>query len=249
MRWLFKIACSAQNLSYLLINWPFNVAMAGTILWCYGFWENLIFPAVRWILLVEDFNFAYKVVICLRKYSIEISNAIIIIIFIYLTSKIYNSVVNKKVLMKSDEKYTALNYYICFSIWVFFHNNSQIKGLQGKGEAICLTPHYHLHPLHRHLEISRAITANSSPLHIGSSRTRTGNLCFPRSAINLEQIGHGNLVQHQFFNPFFNNSNEHDFFKSKGKVSYNWLGLLMTELSMQLFLGTSVAKAWTFQRL
>ena len=128
---------------------------------------------------------------------------------------------NKKVLMKSDEKYTGLNYYICFSIWAFFHNKSRITGLQGKGEAICLTLHYHLHPLHRHLEISRAITADSSPLHIGSCRALTGNLCFPRSAINLEQIGHGNLVQRKFFNPFFNNSNEHEFFKLKGKVSYN----------------------------
>ena len=63
-------------------------------------------------------------------------------------------------------------------IWVFFHELSQITGLQGKGESISLTPHYHFHPLHRHLDISRAITAESSPLHIASSRTRTGNLWF-----------------------------------------------------------------------
>ena len=43
-------------------------------------------------------------------------------------------------------------------------------------EGISITPHYHFHPLHRHLDISRAITAESSPLHIGSSRTRPGNL-------------------------------------------------------------------------
>ena len=63
-----------------------------------------------------------------------------------------------------------------FSIWVFFHDHSRITGLQGKGEGISLTPHYHFHPLHRHLDISRAITAESSPLHIASSRTRPGNL-------------------------------------------------------------------------
>ena len=34
-----------------------------------------------------------------------------------------------------------------------------------------LTPHYHFHPLHRHLDISWVITAESSPLHIASSRT------------------------------------------------------------------------------
>ena len=66
--------------------------------------------------------------------------------------------------------------WIFFSIWVFFHDHSRITGLQGKGEGISLTPHYHFHPLHRHLDISRAITAESLPLHIASSRTRTGNL-------------------------------------------------------------------------
>ena len=69
-----------------------------------------------------------------------------------------------------------------FSIWVFFHEHSLITGLQGKGEGISLTPHYHFHPLHRHLGVSRAITAESSPLHIASSRTRTGNLWFPSAS-------------------------------------------------------------------
>ena len=66
-----------------------------------------------------------------------------------------------------------------FSIWVFFHEHSRITGLQGKGEGISLTPHYHFHPLHRQLGIGRAITAGSSPLRVASSRTRTGNLWFP----------------------------------------------------------------------
>ena len=69
-----------------------------------------------------------------------------------------------------------------FSIWVLFHEHSRITGLQGKGEGIPLTPHYHFHPLHRHLDISRAITAESSPLHIASNRTRTGNLWFPSAS-------------------------------------------------------------------
>ena len=58
------------------------------------------------------------------------------------------------------------------------HEHSRITGPQGKEEGISLTSHYHLHPLHRHLDISRMITAESSPLHIDSSRTRTGNLWF-----------------------------------------------------------------------
>ena len=43
-----------------------------------------------------------------------------------------------------------------FSIWVFFYNHWQFTGLQGKVEGISLAPCYHLHPLHRHVDISRA---------------------------------------------------------------------------------------------
>ena len=42
--------------------------------------------------------------------------------------------------------------------------------MQEKGEGIFLTPHYHFHPFHRHLDINLAVTAESSALHIGSSR-------------------------------------------------------------------------------
>ena len=70
---------------------------------------------------------------------------------------------------------SSLNF---FSIWVFFHEHSRFTGQQGKGEGIYLTPLYHFHPLHRHLHISREITAGGSPLHIASSWTRTGNLRF-----------------------------------------------------------------------
>ena len=72
--------------------------------------------------------------------------------------------------------YLFFFFFLFLLIWVFFHEHSRITGLQKKGESISLTPHYHFHPLHRHLDISRAITAESSPLHIASSRTRTRNL-------------------------------------------------------------------------
>ena len=65
---------------------------------------------------------------------------------------------------------------------VFVNEHSRITGLQGKGEGISLTPHYYFHPLHRHLDISRAITAESSPLHITCSWTQTGNLWFPSAS-------------------------------------------------------------------
>ena len=79
----------------------------------------------------------------------------------------------------------ALNVFVFlffFSIWVFFHKHSRFTGQQGKGEGIYLTPLYHFHLLHRHLDISRAITAESSPLHIAGSRTRTGNLWLPSTS-------------------------------------------------------------------
>ena len=82
-----------------------------------------------------------------------------------------------------------------FSIGVFFHYHSRMTGLQGKGEGISLTPHYHFHPLHRHLDIGLAITTESSPLHIGSKWTRTWNLWF-LSASRSRQ--HGNLNNRVF---------------------------------------------------
>ena len=65
-----------------------------------------------------------------------------------------------------------------FYLGCFFHNHRTA----GEGGGISLTPHYRFHPLHRHLDISQAITAESSPLHIASSWTPTGNLCFPSAS-------------------------------------------------------------------
>ena len=65
---------------------------------------------------------------------------------------------------------------------------------RGRGEAIYLTLLYHFHLLHRHLDISREITAESSPLHIASSRTRTGNFWFPSASAQVCCIDQTNLV-------------------------------------------------------
>ena len=88
---------------------------------------------------------------------------------------------------------------ICFSLLVFFYKQSRITGQQGKGEGISLTPHCHFHPLHRHLDISREITAESSPLHIASSRTRTGNLCFPSASPLQPRENRVNEQKYLFF--------------------------------------------------
>ena len=51
--------------------------------------------------------------------------------------------------------------FFFFSVWVFFHEHSQFTGQQGKGQDIYLTPLYHFHPLHRRLDIGRAIAAGA----------------------------------------------------------------------------------------
>ena len=95
-----------------------------------------------------------------------------------LHKKVVNAVVPSTVIE------IAFPWYLFFSIEVFFHDRSRVTGLEEKGEGISLTPHYHhFYPLHRHLDIIRAITVESSRLHIGSSWTRTGNLWFEWFAI------------------------------------------------------------------
>ena len=97
---------------------------------------------------------------------------------------------NKKVVSKncapftdfiSEINNTQIDFF--FSIYAFFHEHSRFTGQQGKGEGISLTSLYHFHLLYGHLDINRAITAESLPLHIASSRTRTGNLWFLRAQV------------------------------------------------------------------
>ena len=47
-----------------------------------------------------------------------------------------------------------------------------------------LTPFYHIHPFHEHLNIRWAIIAERSSLHISSGRTPTGNLWFLSQVVN-----------------------------------------------------------------
>ena len=71
----------------------------------------------------------------------------------------------------SKELLEALKFIFFLSMF-FFQEHSLFTGQQEKGEGIYLTPLYHLNPLHRHLDISRTITADSSPLHIACSRIK-----------------------------------------------------------------------------
>ena len=48
-----------------------------------------------------------------------------------------------------------------FSVWVFFHKRLRFTGQQGKWEAISLYPFCHFYSLHRNLDISRVVAAES----------------------------------------------------------------------------------------
>ena len=61
-----------------------------------------------------------------------------------------------------------LYIYIVLFYLVFFHEHSWFTEKQGKGENILLTALHHFHPLHRHVDISRTITAERSPLYTSS---------------------------------------------------------------------------------
>ena len=64
---------------------------------------------------------------------------------------------------------TVRFFFVFFFYLGFLSRTFTIHGTAGKGEGIYLLPVYHFHPLHRHLDITRAITAESSPLHIAYS--------------------------------------------------------------------------------
>ena len=66
-----------------------------------------------------------------------------------------------------------LNLFISFLYLGFLSRKFMIHMTAGGGEGYFSKSSFSLHPLYRHLDISRMINAESSPLHITSSRTRT----------------------------------------------------------------------------
>ena len=67
----------------------------------------------------------------------------------------------------------TLIFFISFFFFVFLSRKFMIHMTAGGGEGYFSKSSFSLHPLYRHLDISRMINAESSPLHITSSRTRT----------------------------------------------------------------------------
>ena len=63
-------------------------------------------------------------------------------------------------------------------VLVYLSRTFSIHRTPEEGERyLSLTPHYHFHPLHRHLGISQVITVERLPLHIDSNRKPYIYLC------------------------------------------------------------------------
>ena len=77
-----------------------------------------------------------------------------------------SEVLMKVALVLQTQMFRISFFYLGFLSQITFTNHRTA----GKGEGISLTPHYHFHPLHRHLDIGLAITAESSLLHIEVNR-------------------------------------------------------------------------------
>ena len=74
---------------------------------------------------------------------------------------------------KLEDRVTSLNIIFLFT---FFSQTFTIHRTVGERGGFSFTSVYHFHPLPQHLDISREIAAESSPLQIANSRAQTGNL-------------------------------------------------------------------------
>ena len=77
-------------------------------------------------------------------------------------------------------KPSLLSIFLSRFSFMDIHNSQDNRG---RGSlSLSLTALYHFHLLHRHVDISQAITAESLPMHIASSQTWTRNLFFPNAS-------------------------------------------------------------------
>ena len=72
--------------------------------------------------------------------------------------------------------------FFFLSIWVLSHQFSRFTEQQEMGQTISLTSLYHSHPLRRHLDISREITAEWPNPNIANSQTRIEKLWLPSAS-------------------------------------------------------------------
>ena len=92
--------------------------------------------------------------------------------------------VKQPVTLESFDHQEAL---IFFSFWLGFLSQPFMDHrTAGEGGGHFYNSSLPLHLLHRYLDISRAITAESSPLHITGSRARTGSFGFREQVANYQ---------------------------------------------------------------
>ena len=129
--------------------------------------------------------------------------------------RIAEFLISKYVLSRSN---TYFFFYLVFLSQPFTNHRTA-----GEGEDISLTPHYHFHLLHRHLNVSRAITVERSPLHIGSKpdsnqeplfvgrKSLTTKLRVTTSNITISFIIRSNISYIKPFNQYLIFDNSHLF--------------------------------------
>ena len=92
----------------------------------------------------------------------------------------------KSLKFQSKENYFQTRSFFFFHRFFFSRPFTNHRTAEERG-GYFVTPHYNFHSLHRHLDISRAIIAGSSPPHICSSRTRTrDSLVFERKSLTTK---------------------------------------------------------------
>ena len=94
--------------------------------------------------------------------------------------KIFNAISPFTIAFLRETSEFFFSFYVGFLSRTFKNHRT---AEEGRGYFINSSlPLPYFHQLHRHLDNSRAITAESSPLHVASSWTRTGNLWFPSAS-------------------------------------------------------------------
>ena len=124
-------------------------------------WERRKVKTVQLCQTVKCFFYVHKTVAHVLFYNDHLKWSILHFNLFILRVRLYESEGKLKRFDCVKGSKIILQCFFSFS-WVFFHEHSRFTWQQGKGEAISLKPPYHFHPLHRYLDISQAITTESS---------------------------------------------------------------------------------------
>ena len=93
-------------------------------------------------------------------------------------------IILQKSVLTSFRAEFAFSLFFFFFIWVFFHRYSHSTWQQGNWETISLYPSYHFHSLHRHLDTSCVIPAES--LHNWQPDLNRETLFYQRKSLTFK---------------------------------------------------------------